>query len=306
MSAQSEWTEYQDIDNSRIDEISGYILFVLGKEGGRLNTRQIRQKLTEIAEDRGKPRLVVDDTQSLIYRFEEHLKPQRLAGEVARRETDDPGRDPRRFAIAEPLGVGWIRAQDWESDVSLSDQIDSLKTRTDDTADELAEIQDRLDSLEESISGVSSTVGGMQTQINEYNDQTERVADDFNDLFGTVYENRRSISDIEDQIDRLETESRGLSRLVDDIDDRIRFVEGRIDELETRIDDLTEWSQSAHDRLDEVESDTESALEASTQPTTETARNSRQITRLRYAVAGEAVALVALIAVGFLSFAGLI
>jgi DNA repair exonuclease SbcCD ATPase subunit len=305
MSVQGDWEEYQDIDNSRIDEISGYILFALGTEG-LLNTREIRQKLTEIAEDRGKDHLIVGDTQSLIYRFEEHLIPLRLAAEVEQVETDEPGKNPRRFGVTEPPGVEWLKAQDWASDKSLSAEIDSIKTQTDEYEAELIEIRDRLDSLEDSISGVSSTVGGVQTQITEYGEQVEQVREDLHETSKDLYENRRSISDIEDRIDRLETELSGLSGAADDIDDRIEDVEGRVDELETRTDDLTEWSQSAHDRLGDAVTDAESALEASAQPTTETSSNSRAITRLRYVVAAEGLALVAIVVVGCLRFAGII
>ena len=100
MESLDDWSDCQDIDNSKIDEIGGYLMLALSH-------------LDQMAEQTGRDSIVVDQTQQIHYRIDNHLEPMGLVLFIGLDHEPDGGGHPRRIYTLTEKGAGWVESQTW-------------------------------------------------------------------------------------------------------------------------------------------------------------------------------------------------
>lgn len=289
MESLDDWSDCQDIDNSKIDEIGGYLMLALS-QGGINTAGDIVGYLDQMAEQTGRDSIVVDQTQQIHYRIDNHLEPMGLVLFIGLDHEPDGGGHPRRIYTLTEKGAGWVESQTWgpktvtEALVQMDDYVISMESEV---RDELSEMADRLTTVEKSIESVTGTLGGLQSSISDVDDRYEGLEQDQSNL--AAIQTRQS-----GQIDEMDTRLDEIEDQLDEVETTIEQLSSNDHSLDSSLSSLSDRVASLSEQITSIESDAEAALEASAQPTLETEQNSQQITRLRYAVVGEGIVLVLL------------
>jgi archaellum component FlaC len=287
MNSLDEWSEYLDTDSSRIDEIGGYLMLSLSRDGVE-TAGDIMGYLEMMADRTGRESLLVDQSQQLHYRIEKHLEPMGLVTELERKNDPDDGGHPRRRYELTDYGLGWVETQDWDAQTAVEAvhlQDDYIMSLEDEIKSELDRLDDRLDSAEESAEKLTGTVGGLKSSVSAIDDRYDGLEEGHNRLRESLTETGSQLYDLQEKSAEIEEQIDEIEETTDQLASNDHSFSESLSSLSDRVDRLSE-------QADSIEDDIGAALEASAQPTIETSSNSRAITRLRYAVAGEGLAIV--------------
>jgi peptidoglycan hydrolase CwlO-like protein len=311
MSTSSEWQSYQDIDSSQIDAISGYMIYHLALEDLEADVSTLKQKINETADDRGRDDIRVEQTRQLNYRAEEHLIPAGLVTELEPVDDSSPGNPPCRYALTD-TGIEWFKNQDFSAD-SVSWHLDNLQSRVNSVEENLDDIEQDVNNLGDTVADNSRNIGGLTTAKDTH-------SDDIDEISGDIFDLERDIDDIEDSIDSvngdvqdlsanhadLEDQVSALDESVSEIKNRLVTLNNVVDGFESRVEDIERDVTSLFERLDELADRVGENTDTATQATTETAQNSRKITRLKWIITVQSSVLLLVIAFGALVSLGLV
>jgi archaellum component FlaC len=190
----------------RIDEISQVLLQVLRDRGGTSPAAPLRDAAG------------LDQNQQVHYRMNEYLIPAGLAEKASEKQEQPGGRKDAIIYRLRDEGREWLRenGEDIERAVDAAKVVESLER----TRDTVGDFKSRMDRLEK-----------------KYRSRTDTIAR-HSDRMGN---NRRKISEVEDQMDSLAQTNR-----VEEMNERLNQVirghnslsSDRVEQLEERVDEL--------------------------------------------------------------------
>lgn len=308
MSSSSDWQSYQDIDNSRIDAISGFMIYALMVAGREADVSELKEKINLEADERGRPDLEIDQTRQLNYRAEEHLIPLGLVAEVDPVDHDRPGEPPRRYALTES-GMFWYQKQDFAGR-RVSVDLDNLRGRTESLSGHIDEIGDKVGDLEDDVRELQSEDGGALAVAKSNEDDISELSGKLDDVFEDhIYPIERTIGTVDD----LESRIDDLSDDISDIESSLAKIDSWGFKLNSRLDDVEDDTgvnsgkiSQTSDRLDQLADTMDATSDAASQPSRTAVRADKRSNRLKWIVVSQSLLLVVLIVVGLLVFGGFI
>lgn len=314
MSSSPDWQSYQDIDNSRIDAISGFMIYQLRLAGNEADVSTLKRSINIEAEERGRSDLEIDQTRQLNYRCEEHLIPLGLVAEVDPVDHDRPGEPPRRYALT-GVGMDWYQQQEWHGQ-RLSVDLDNLRSRTESLADNINELDDSVGDLEDDVRELQSEDGGALAAARSNEDEISDLSDRLEEAYeNDIYPNSQKIDRVEDnhdsRISDLSDEISDIKSTLDNIESWGSKLNSRLDAVEDdtransdKLDNLSASISQNSDRLDQLADNVDAAADTASQPSQTALRADRRANRLKWIIILQSVMLVAMIAAGALVFEG--
>jgi len=227
-------------------------------------SKHVLVKLAELEEATAselREALGVEQNQSIHYRMDEKLIPQKLAHEHPDREEQPGSRKAARVYQITPEGEEWVAEHGHE--ITLAD-IDEAEQEIQRLSAELRSISSDVQSLKKWQQKQSGQTGGISNSVGKLGDRVD-------DLDERVQKHdRRDYSEIWDRLHELDEHTDRLSKKLDEplatandieqVNKDVQNLSNRLDSLESHLDNLqashndwAEWGNQTDQRVKNIE-----------------------------------------------------